>query len=70
MRTTIDQSVTPISAGVTIELCAGLVDKDCSLAETARQEVLEECGYDVPVEQFEVIVAARYVVRTYALVYQ
>ena len=55
----VDASVTPVAAGVTIELCAGLVDKDCSLAETARQEVLEKCGYDVPVEQFQVIVASR-----------
>ncbi|CAF88749.1 unnamed protein product, partial [Tetraodon nigroviridis] len=35
----------PASAGVTYELCAGLVDKpDLSLEEIARQEVLEECG--------------------------
>ncbi|XP_029610854.1 uridine diphosphate glucose pyrophosphatase-like isoform X1 [Salmo trutta] len=40
----------PGSAGMTYELCAGLVDKaDLSLEEIARQEVLEECGYDVPV---------------------
>lgn len=39
----------PASVGVTYELCAGLVDKpDLSLEEIARQEVLEECGYDVP----------------------
>uniref|UniRef100_A0A4W5JQ99 Nudix (nucleoside diphosphate linked moiety X)-type motif 14 n=1 Tax=Hucho hucho TaxID=62062 RepID=A0A4W5JQ99_9TELE len=40
----------PGTAGMTYELCAGLVDKaDLSLEEIARQEVLEECGYDVPV---------------------
>ncbi|XP_020310247.1 uridine diphosphate glucose pyrophosphatase NUDT14-like [Oncorhynchus kisutch] len=40
----------PGSAGMTYELCAGLVDKaDLSLEEIAKQEVLEECGYDVPV---------------------
>ena len=33
--------------GYTYELCAGLCDKDkCSL-EIAKEEVLEECGYDV-----------------------
>ncbi len=33
--------------GFTYELCAGLCDKDkCSL-EIAKEEVLEECGYDV-----------------------
>ena len=36
--------------GTTVELCAGLVDKDLSLAQIAREEILEECGYDVPLE--------------------
>jgi UDP-sugar diphosphatase len=41
---------------VTIELCAGIVDApDKSLAEIAKQEVLEECGYDVPVKNFQVV---------------
>ncbi|XP_023254297.1 uridine diphosphate glucose pyrophosphatase-like, partial [Seriola lalandi dorsalis] len=44
----------PASAGVTYELCAGLVDKpDLSLEEIARQEVLEECGYDVPASKLK-----------------
>jgi UDP-sugar diphosphatase len=34
--------------GFTYELCAGLVDKDKSLAEIAREEIMEETGYDVP----------------------
>ncbi len=34
--------------GMTVELCAGLVDKDLSLEQIAREEILEECGYDVP----------------------
>ncbi|CAB1340566.1 unnamed protein product, partial [Coregonus sp. 'balchen'] len=38
----------PGSAGMTYELCAGLVDKaDLSLEEIARQEVLEESGVGV-----------------------
>jgi len=41
--------------GMTIELCAGLVDKDKSLAQIAREEILEECGYDVPLENVEKI---------------
>ncbi|KAL0164363.1 hypothetical protein M9458_040116, partial [Cirrhinus mrigala] len=46
----------PASAGVTYELCAGLVDKpNLSLEEIARQEVLEECGYDVPVTKLRKI---------------
>ncbi|KAF7666670.1 hypothetical protein LDENG_00098440 [Lucifuga dentata] len=50
----------PGSAGVTYELCAGLVDKpDLSLEEIARQEVLEECGYDVPASQLKRITSYR-----------
>ncbi|KAL4641834.1 uridine diphosphate glucose pyrophosphatase-like isoform X1 [Arapaima gigas] len=50
----------PASAGVTYELCAGLVDKpDLSLEEIARQEVLEECGYDVPVDKLRKITSYR-----------
>ncbi|XP_065175378.1 uridine diphosphate glucose pyrophosphatase NUDT14-like [Sycon ciliatum] len=34
------------------ELCAGLIDKSGkSLPEIAREEVLEECGYDVPLSR-------------------
>uniref|UniRef100_A0A3P8UQN8 Uridine diphosphate glucose pyrophosphatase NUDT14 n=1 Tax=Cynoglossus semilaevis TaxID=244447 RepID=A0A3P8UQN8_CYNSE len=50
----------PASTGVTYELCAGLVDKpDLSLEEIARQEVLEECGYDVPVSKLRKITSYR-----------
>ncbi len=35
--------------GVTLELCARIVDKpDKDTLDIARAEVLEECGYDVP----------------------
>ena len=37
----------------TIELCAGLLDKDCSIEQTAKEEILEECGFDIPVESLE-----------------
>ncbi|VDK62776.1 unnamed protein product [Anisakis simplex] len=45
----IDWSKYPISIGETIELCAGLIDKP-NLSEVAhmREEIIEECGYDVP----------------------
>ena len=43
--------------GMTVELCAGLVDKPLSLEEIAREEILEECGYDVPLEGIERISA-------------
>ena len=41
--------------GLTVELCAGIVDKQLSLAEIAREEIEEECGYDVPLEKIEKI---------------
>jgi len=41
--------------GYTYELCAGLVDKDKTLQEIAYEEILEETGYDVPLEKVEKI---------------
>ncbi len=34
--------------GMMYELCAGIIDKDCSKIQIAKEEILEECGYDVP----------------------
>ncbi len=39
----------------TYELCAGIVDKDKSLLEIAKEEIDEECGYNVPLEKIEKI---------------
>lgn len=39
--------------GVTIELCAGLVDKELTLQQIAQEEIEEECGYKVPLEKVE-----------------
>lgn len=41
--------------GFTYELCAGIVDKDKSLVEIAHEEILEECGFHVPLEQIQKI---------------
>jgi len=41
--------------GMTTELCAGIVDKDISLAHIAQEEIEEECGYAVPLENIEKI---------------
>jgi len=41
--------------GMTVELCAGLVDKDKPLPQIAREEILEECGYDVPLDEIKKI---------------
>ena len=43
--------------GYMYELCAGIVDKKCSLKQIAKEEILEECGYNVPVENLEKISA-------------
>lgn len=43
--------------GYTYELCAGIIDKDLSDAEIAKEEVLEECGYDIPLRSIERVTA-------------
>lgn len=37
----------PLSAGLTYELCAGILDKAKPAAETAAEEIEEECGFKV-----------------------
>jgi UDP-sugar diphosphatase len=37
----------------TYELCAGLVDKDKSLLEIAKEEIDEECGYAVDINKIQ-----------------
>lgn len=49
----------PFSEGVTYEMCAGIIDKNISPASTMKQEILEECGYDVPEEKLHEIVSFR-----------
>ena len=41
--------------GETVELCAGILDKDLSLEEIASEEILEECGFRVAPEALEKI---------------
>jgi len=38
---------------LTYELCAGIVDKDASLEQIAKEEINEECGYDVELDTIE-----------------
>jgi len=40
----------PLTAGLTFELCAGIVDKDKTLKEIAHEEILEETGFSVPLD--------------------
>ena len=41
--------------GMMYELCAGIVDKDASNAQITKEEIAEECGYDVPLENLQKI---------------
>ena len=41
------------SDGMMYELCAGLVDKNASNIQIAKEEILEECGYDIPLKNIE-----------------
>ena len=43
------------SDGMMYELCAGIIDKNLSKVQIAKEEVLEECGYDIPLGSFKKI---------------
>ncbi|KAG4072800.1 hypothetical protein HA402_009623 [Bradysia odoriphaga] len=49
----------PPKLAITNELCAGIVDKSKPLIEIAKEEILEECGYDVPTERIELVATYR-----------
>ncbi|XKL59075.1 hypothetical protein PGB90_000091 [Kerria lacca] len=51
----IDCNKYPVELGLTTEFCAGIVDKNKSLEEIAKAEVMEETGYDIPIEKLEKI---------------
>ncbi|KAH0947042.1 hypothetical protein HN011_001254 [Eciton burchellii] len=48
VQDTVDLEQYPPTLGLSLELCAGIVDKDKPLVEIAREELQEECGYKVP----------------------
>ena len=39
----------------TYELCAGIVDKDISLEAIVKEEIFEECGYEVDIKSINKI---------------
>ena len=39
----------------TYELCAGIIDKDVSLEQITKEEIMEECGFDVELSQIKKI---------------
>ncbi|XP_015116374.1 uridine diphosphate glucose pyrophosphatase [Diachasma alloeum] len=51
----VDTKQYPPEAGLTLELCAGIIDKNLPLVEIARDELKEEVGYEAPASAFEKI---------------
>ena len=45
------------STGETVELCAGIVDKELPLVQIAVEEIEEECGYHISLEDIERVTA-------------
>lgn len=45
--------------GFTYELCAGLCDKNKTEHETIKEEILEECGYHVNIENIHKLTQSR-----------
>lgn len=39
--------------GITYELCAGIIDKELNEFEIVKEEVDEECGYDIDVKKIQ-----------------
>jgi len=55
----VDTDKYPGSLGLTLELCAGIIDKPGPLVEVAKEEVLEECGYEVSANDIRKISSCR-----------
>jgi len=55
----IDIEKYPPSLGLTVEFCAGIVDKNKALEEIAVDEVREECGYEVKVSDMQKVISCR-----------
>lgn len=45
--------------GYTLELCAGIIDKELPVKDIAKEEVLEECGYAITVDQLRSVATDR-----------
>ena len=55
----IDTSKFPGSLGLTVELCAGITDKDKTLEQTMQEELEEEIGYKVPLDRISKVSHSR-----------
>lgn len=45
----------PVSKGEVVEVCAGLVDKNLPVKNIAKEEILEELGYDADIQRISFI---------------
>ena len=57
--TIIDTQKYNLLNGYSLELCSGLVDKTGKIVDIAKDEILEECGYDVPVNSLKKLFSFR-----------
>ena len=62
-NSTLQKKIDKITGEVT-EACAGLVDKNIPIDQIVKEEILEECGYDVPLESIKHIKTLRSSVGT------
>ncbi|GBP22858.1 Uridine diphosphate glucose pyrophosphatase [Eumeta japonica] len=58
-KSTVNTEKYPGSLGITLEMCAGIVDKNKSLVNIAKEEVLEECGYNVDASNLRKVMSYR-----------
>lgn len=56
----VDTKKYPPGLGMTLELCAGLMDKKgLTPAQAMQEEILEECGYKVPLDNIKEVTSFR-----------
>ncbi|KAL4710240.1 hypothetical protein ACJJTC_005413 [Scirpophaga incertulas] len=55
----IDTKKYPASLGIALEMCAGIIDKNKPIEDIAREEVLEECGYNIKLKDLHKIISYR-----------
>ncbi len=51
----IDCKKYPVDLGITLEFCAGIIDKNKTPEEIAVEEVMEETGYEISADKLEKI---------------
>lgn len=55
----IEWSTYPSSLGYALGSFAGIIDKKKPMAEIVREEILEECGFSVPISKIERVTSYR-----------